>query len=153
MDQRLDNFLCRRFPKIFAQRNGDMKETCMCWGFSHGDGWARILYDLCLKLELLNKTFGLNVEAVQVKEKFGTLCFYVNMSINEGKLSKKEFDIVGDMAYDVIHAAEYSSGFTCENCGEHGKIYSGGWVVTRCPACATHEGRLDIDELEEKELP
>jgi hypothetical protein len=47
MKQELDDLLCKKYPKIFAQRNWDMSQTCMCWGFDCGDGWFNIIDQLC----------------------------------------------------------------------------------------------------------
>lgn len=47
MKQELDDFLCAKYPKIFAQRKWDMSQTCMCWGFTCGDGWFTIIDQLC----------------------------------------------------------------------------------------------------------
>jgi len=38
--------LCEKYPKMMVNRNKDMKETCMCWGFECGDGWFNILDQL-----------------------------------------------------------------------------------------------------------
>jgi hypothetical protein len=43
MKQELDKLLCEKYPKMMINRNKDMKETCMCWGFECGDGWYNIL--------------------------------------------------------------------------------------------------------------
>ncbi len=56
--------------------------------------------------------------AVQVKEKFGTLRFYVH-----GGDSR---------AHHHIEFAEALSGSTCEQCGAPGKTRGGGWVRTLC---------------------
>jgi hypothetical protein len=54
----------------------------------------------------------------QVKEKFGTLRFYY-----QG----------GDDAIDgMVRMAESISGFTCEECGNHGEGRQGGWIRTLC---------------------
>jgi len=45
--QELDEALCSKYPKIFKNRHGDMKETLMCWGFECGDGWYNVLDSLC----------------------------------------------------------------------------------------------------------
>ncbi len=42
----LDKYLCDKYPKIFAERNLPMDQTCMCWGFP-GDGWFFLLDRLC----------------------------------------------------------------------------------------------------------
>lgn len=47
MDKALDETLTIKYPKIFRNRFGSMSETCMCWGFSHGDGWYNIIDALC----------------------------------------------------------------------------------------------------------
>ena len=50
-----------------------MNKCCEC-----GDGWFQLLYDLCQEItnryEKDNKE--VDIEVGQVKEKFGTLCFY-----------------------------------------------------------------------------
>ena len=47
MDMELDKKLCAAYPKLFANRNAPMQETCLCWGFTHGDGWYNIIDQLC----------------------------------------------------------------------------------------------------------
>ena len=51
MKEELDKQLCERFPKLFVDRNGDMKTTAMCWGFEHGDGWFNIIHALCSNIQ------------------------------------------------------------------------------------------------------
>jgi hypothetical protein len=73
------------------------------------------------------------VVAVQVKEKFGTLRFYING---------------GDEAIlHYIEMAEAMSAHTCEECGQPGKLRSGGWIRTLCD---DHKRESD-DEQEENE--
>ena len=43
--------LVRRFPVLYQDFYSDMRETCMCWGFSHGDGWFNIIWQLSLAIE------------------------------------------------------------------------------------------------------
>lgn len=47
MREELDSKLVEKYPKIFRDRYADMRTTCMCWGFSCGDGWFNILDVLC----------------------------------------------------------------------------------------------------------
>lgn len=42
-----DELLCRKYPKIFADRFSSSRETAMCWGFECGDGWFNIIDSLC----------------------------------------------------------------------------------------------------------
>lgn len=55
---------------------------------------------------------------VQVKEKFGTLRFYVIGAT--------------DAQYNYISFAEAMSGRICETCGKPGKRLGGGWLYTAC---------------------
>ena len=56
--------------------------------------------------------------ATQVKEKYGTLRFYIHGGTDE--------------QYALIDFAEGMSGTTCEVCGKPGKQSRGGWITTRC---------------------
>ena len=51
MKQELDTLLCEKYPKMMVNRNKDMKETCMCWGFECGDGWFNILNQLMSQIQ------------------------------------------------------------------------------------------------------
>ena len=109
MKNDLDKKLCEKYPKIFVNRNKPMNETCMCWGFDHGDGWYNIIDSMCSAMTYTYQTSievdalraiawnleptkwgdgevkyyldvqGPQVIADQVKEKFGTLRFYFHL--------------------------------------------------------------------------
>jgi hypothetical protein len=66
----------------------------------------------------------------QVKEKFGTLRFYIDGGTKAH--------------YNYIHFAENLSAVTCEECGKPGKIRGQGWYYTACDE-HTKEGDLDGD--------
>jgi hypothetical protein len=181
MNKHLDEYLCKTYPQIFADRNKPMTETCMCWGFDCGDGWFFLIDQLCSSIRyhiaypqyvaptdirarlktLWNKTvwnwiiyplthklpyetfqkiqkkFLLNydyipgppipqVVAVQVKEKFGGLRFYINGG--------------DDYCRDIISFAESLSYSICEVCGRTDELVATtqkGWNRTTCPCCAT----------------
>ena len=97
----------------------------MHWGFAHGDGWYKIIDGLSKELTDYAAEHKIVIEAAQVKEKFGTLSFYVTFTpkIHWGAI----------MA--IIDKAEAASAVTCEMCGEPGKRRSGGWIRTLCDAC------------------
>jgi len=121
MHQYLEDILVKKYPTIFKQYGGDMKDTCMHWGIAVGKGWFKIIDNLCEKLSKYP-----DVVASQVKEKFGGLRFYI-----EG-VDKDHFDEV----YGIIGQAEDQAYKTCESCGEKGKRTKGGWVKVQCPKCA-----------------
>ncbi len=47
MNDDLDTKLCDTYPKLFRDRHQSMDKTCMCWGFTHDDGWYNIIATLC----------------------------------------------------------------------------------------------------------
>ena len=132
MKEELDKKLCEKYPKIFKNRNGSMQETCMCWGFSHDDGWYDIVDSLCASIQnhINNKRYQFRemsqedfdeehqIVAAQVKEKFGGLRFYI--------------DGGDDWVYGAISMAESMSYRTCEVCGAPGKTRGTGWIRTTC---------------------
>ena len=83
MKKQLQDKLFVDFPKLFAQKDADMKETCMCWGIECPDAWYDVIYAACDLLQTMtdnNKHSGKypQVQFTQVKEKFGALCMYNN---------------------------------------------------------------------------
>ena len=137
MDRVLDELLCEIAPRLYKQRNWSQMQTCMCWGFP-GNGWFLLLYDASIKIEkLINKGIELGIwhennhpSAGQVKEKFGTLRFYIDgaASILDSRDISNEID---DIGYD----AEIKSCITCEDCGKDGVSRSGSWIKTLCDPC------------------
>ena len=81
-----------------------------------GDGWSGIIDKLCLQLSETPEP----IKATQIKEKFGTLRFYTDVST--------------DQQDKFITSAENESAIVCEVCGRPGKIRSSGrsWIKTLC---------------------
>ena len=73
--------------------------------------------------------------AVQVKEKFGGLRFYVQAAT--------------DKHYNFISFAESMSYRTCEDCGSAGKRYTSGWHRTLCDIHAEMYGKDAEDESDD----
>lgn len=79
MKQNLQNKLYKFFPKIFIQKDLPKEESCMCWGIECPDEWYQPIHNLCEFIQNYVDTHKVNqIEAVQVKEKFGKLCFYTS---------------------------------------------------------------------------
>jgi hypothetical protein len=74
--------LVAAYPEIFHDYRGYLRMTAMIWGFSHGDGWIKVLRDLCDRLETIRRRVGFMVAASQVKEKFGYLHFHYGYKID-----------------------------------------------------------------------
>ena len=124
MKKELDEYLCKVYPKIMVNRNKDMQETCMCWGFECGDGWFNILNNLMgniqnhIDWQNREKEVVRQVTLDQVKEKFGTLRFYYSGG--------------DDTIRGMVSMAESMSSVTCEECGKPGNSTGGGWIKTVC---------------------
>ena len=74
---------------------------------------------------------------VQVKEKFGTLRFYIQAGTEEH--------------YNYISFAESMSGVTCETCGSPGKRLGRGWVYTSCETHARDDDWAESLKEDEEE--
>jgi len=134
MQEKLDNYLVQKYPKIFINRYGNPMETALCWGFEHSDGWFWLIDQLCYSIQSyidINNKYRREDEkipqvvATQVKEKFGTLSFYFNG---------------GDEYIEgMINLAEHMSANTCEFCGSTENVgYTQGWISTICKDCYDH---------------
>lgn len=95
-----------RWPKLYG--------NVYC-GFALPPGWADIVRDLSIALE------PYDVECHQVKEKWGTLCFYTGPAPAE--------------AIALIRAAETRSSEVCQDCGAAGQERDGNWVRVLCEDC------------------
>ena len=124
MKPELQMQLFKNYPSIFAERDLTIEQSCMAWGIECGDGWYDLIDKLCSDLIKLNPS----VVAMQVKEKFGGLRFYVTITV---PISEKNTDLI----LERISKAETDSETTCEVCGKKGRIRAGGWL--RC-LCAEH---------------
>jgi len=161
MKKELEMKLVRKYPFIFKDYGGDMRDTCMHWGLECGEGWYNLLDEMCENVTTLIGDKDIEVIAEQVKEKFGGLRFYYSTNspvtfmdkINHivsnfmfklkwGRLywkiqdfRKKFYRTIEEKISDVIRDAEYKSYETCEMCGEPGKTRGRGWVSTQCDKC------------------
>ena len=122
MDKKLQEKLYQKFPRLFREKDLPKQETCMCWGICCGDGWYNIIDALCTELTEYCEEVGLDVVAVQVKEKLAGLTFYTR-----GTDSK---------ARDIIFKHVAISYKTCEQCGAEGDRKSDKfWTHTMCDTC------------------
>jgi hypothetical protein len=98
--------------------------------FECSDGWLDIIEDLANKLEPLivkwkekNEVDELCIGpcASQIKEKYGTLRFYMLTDTDEME--------------KLIDEAEDRSSITCEKCGKPGILRGEHWYYTSCEEC------------------
>jgi len=114
--------LVEKYPTIFmriADPDSNDKTPLAMFYIECNDGWFDLIDMLCEKIQ--RRVEWKKIEPVicaQVKEKFGTLRFYVDG---------------GDEITDAyISFAEDLSGRICETCGNPGKMRGKGWLYTAC---------------------
>lgn len=120
MKKELIDNLHKAYPLVFAMK---VIPTV-------GDGWLGLINDLCFVLDshisTLPEELQDQIHAVQIKEKFGKLRFYMN----------HETPYIDG----AIALAELSSGHTCELCGRNGKVQNfSGWYRCLCEDDAKKE--------------
>ena len=91
-----------------------------------GPGWIYIVADLNEQLSYIDPHYKI----AQIKEKFGTLRYYVDLSYD------REDYIPFDIVRILISNAENLSSHTCELCGELGRLTDSSWRKTLCDSCA-----------------
>ena len=131
MKAELQQQLYEKYPNIFRQKDLDKTVTAMCWGISCGDGWYDLIDTLCENIQ--NRMMNVNrnkpeeehliCEAVQVKEKFGGLCFYTYGS--------------DDYIDGLVSMAESMSYHICTECSKPSEKQDNnrGWIYTLCESC------------------
>jgi hypothetical protein len=114
--------LFQKYPKIFSEAG----RRTIRFGLECSDGWYDLICELCDKLqahcdEKNSSGASFQIVAIQVKEKFGGLRFYVTGG--------------DEYSYGLIRKAENDSYKICEECGAPGKLYQRGWWLTQCEPC------------------
>ena len=125
MNEKHTTYLYKKYPKIFTQRKLSIRGSAMPWGFECGDGWFTLIDILCTCIQMyMSRHRGMEVKAVQVKEKFGGLRFYI--------------DGGDDKVDNLIEIADSLSYKICEECGSMDRVtQTKGWISTRCKKCHT----------------
>lgn len=104
----------------FTPKKLPVSRRCLSmFGIETGDGWYGAIDRLASELEPLITDDS--YFAVQVKEKWGGLRFY--MSYQTDAMTK------------LIDRAESEAYETCERCGKPGKPNGDGWISTLCDNC------------------
>lgn len=131
MKQELEILLWERYPKIFGEHK--LQERCMGRGFECGDGWFNLIDALCESLQFwTDQHQAPQIDADQVKEKWGELRFYARSASAEQR--------------GAIEMARAMSFRVCEICGKPGQTLVSGAHLTRCPEHAPH-GSMTLEEF------
>lgn len=128
MKKRLESQIYLQCPLIFRNKNAGLQVNLMQFGFDCGEGWFEILENLFLNIEAYSRHLleqGRSIDklpsAAQVKEKWGTLCVYI--------------DNTDEHIETLIQTASGRSCVTCEICGNAGKIIIESYYRVRCESC------------------
>lgn len=109
------------------------------YGFSCDDGWNKILENLITKISEID--IYKVVRIFQIKEKFGTLRFYIEFTEPQLPYNNIIIDYSDDI-YKLITETEKLSAITCERCGKTpAKVTGKGWIKTLCDECVKNESR------------
>ncbi|MGJ0341939.1 hypothetical protein NG769_05690 [Aliarcobacter cryaerophilus] len=102
--------------------------------FEFKDGWIDLVYNLGKDIEDLCKLTNCELPLIQqIKEKFGTLCFYYNT------LNSEYPGIVEKSIRALVLQAVHKSSNTCEICGKYGEIRVENRVYTT--VCEEHKDK------------
>ena len=141
--------LLEKYPKIFRQKDLPMSQTCMCWGLACSEHWFPLLNILCEYIQNNIDEYKLpQLEADQIKEKFGSLRYYYSWKKRNPKckLSEEEIKSKIDKIKYFIDFCELLSNYICESCGSMKDVFqTKGWIRTVCKEC--HEK----EKIQEKE--
>ena len=124
MTEENTKYLWEKYPKIFRDKNAPITESLIPFGFECRDGWYWLIDQLCSSIQnYIDWNDKEQVVATQVKEKFGTLRFYVRGG--------------DEYTSGMIWLAEAMSRNVCELCGSTKDIgQTSGWIMTSCKECA-----------------
>ena len=132
----------------------DTKEPFELFGYECGPGWFPIIKEAKQLIDEWNKEHndgadswgGEKLKFVQVKEKWGELCLYLNF--------------YPDGIFEKILALQMKSLKYCEQCGSDKDVktdWTHHWLMTLCPECrwkeekrweAFHHDELNVDHSE-----
>ena len=120
VEPRLLNPMNERNTKYLVETYAPLYERCPV--FECLDGWFDIIDELSKQIHYIILKTECTCRVSQVKEKFGTLRYYMTTSTDE--------------MHKYIEIAYRKSSVTCEACGEPGKLVRKAWLSTYCNRCA-----------------
>ncbi|AWB33971.1 hypothetical protein [Orrella marina] len=118
--------LPQQFPRVFGTEPV---------AFEHAAGWAQLLSLLAARINtILESDPDATMRISQIKEKFGELRFYYQLS--------NASETTHEAVREAVDAACDASTSVCEICGRPGTSGNrSGWWRVRCPPCTAAEQR------------
>ena len=123
----MDELLEKKLGKKFKWMGADFPFSC-------GDGWYKLIYDLCYSIDnhyKQNKVSTKNLKPILIKRKNGLLYFCLDNMI------------VGTR--QIILCYEHKSGGICELCGKPGKMRRRSLYKVLCDRHSAYYGYDDIE--------
>jgi len=127
--------LIENFPELYRDYYLPPTQSCMHWGFECGDGWFEHINLLSVMLSSYlkqNPEIKEGFRVNQVKEKYGTLRYYVTGG--------------DEHTSNLIYLFEITSYFYCEKCGSTEDVKSTkGWISYLCKKCRVAKKETNCD--------
>ncbi len=103
MDSHFENKLYERFPDLYRERTAPLESSNMPWGVQCGNGWYKIIYDLCNKITKIAPE-GEHSPAISQIARHDDGTLYVDVRN------------VSPPIADLVATAREASRLTCEYC-------------------------------------
>lgn len=167
MNKLLDDYLCRKYPRILVERKLSVMESCMGRGFECGNGWGHLINLLFGSIQdhidnppyIKAKTFSnlMKYPLLWIYKLTGWSWAYPNFKYVKPEIPqfvatqvKEKFGCLriyysgGDeTTSNMVNLFERISPYICEECGKYGEDIgrTQGWIRSLCTECATKEHR------------
>lgn len=160
MKENLEEQLQSDFPFMRQNRNEKERNVYRIWGCECSSGWYDLIHELCQRITNRYAEEGIpaneiDLEVVQIKEKFGKLRFYYSFegiscglqaidflgwaSLRFEPQSDEDDEKKKKLRHDIaklVRSYEKLSANICEYCGKTGTIRMDmPWVKTLCDDC------------------
>ncbi len=125
-----------KLRKKFSQLYADLyrHNTLMQWGIACDDGWYDLIYNLSSELQAWSDCKQIPIVALQVKEKFGTLRYYISRVEGGSRAWTAE---ECKEVLSIVDKYQKLSATTCELTGNVGRIrIKDNWFKTLCDESA-----------------
>jgi hypothetical protein len=161
MTKDLEEYFYKTYPDLFQEHTLPPSESCMHWGITCGDGWFKILDELCGYITNYVDSFNKTVQFWRDREKIETIVdipvkYTFRIKPVVFKQIKEKFGKLtiaysgGDSSIDgAIDFAERISIQTCELCGVMDQTVgrTTGWIQSLCKKCAVKKGHVLDDNV------
>lgn len=139
-----DAFSFMRNKETLKEQSGKGKvyDLYGAFGCECDNGWYDVIYKLCSEITEAYKKHNRPVDIVidQIKEKYGTLCFYYHHEETDKGINAADFSSQDNKLYceisGIVDKWEKKSGEICEKCGKPGVLRDDlSWISTLCDDC------------------